>query len=139
MIYKIPKITVDGIIKKGNEILLIRRRNIPFKNSWALPGGYLEYNEKTEDAVIREIFEETGIEVNKEKLKIISVTNDRVKDAHFVTIGFLCQDFKGEAKVMEPEEIIEWKWFDLDNLPSSIFFPSEKILKKFLAAKDRLN
>ena len=84
MIYKTPKITVDGIIKKGNEILLIRRRNIPFKNSWALPGGYLEYNEKTEDAVIREIFEETGLFT--EIINLIGVYSDPKRDPRGHTV-----------------------------------------------------
>ena len=63
------------------------------------------------------------------------MTNDIVSDAHFVTIGFLCQEFKGEAKVMEPDEITKWQWFDLNNLPDPIFFPSEKIVKNYLAGE----
>ena len=146
-IEKKPKVGVGTMILRDNKVLLGKRNSDPEKadselhgeDTWTMPGGKLHFQEELEDAAFREILEETGIKANKEKLKIISVTNDRVKDAHFVTIGFLCQDFKREAKVMEPDEITEWKWFDLDNLPSSIFFPREKILKKILAAKDRLN
>ena len=78
MRYKTPKITVDCIVKKCNEIILIKRKNNPFKNLWALPGGYVEYNEKTEDAVIREIFEETGI-LTKIK-NLIGVYSDPKRD-----------------------------------------------------------
>jgi hypothetical protein len=52
-----------------------------------------------------------------------------------VTLGFLCKEFTGEAEVREPDEITEWKWFDLNNLPSPIFFPSKQIIEKFLERK----
>jgi ADP-ribose pyrophosphatase YjhB (NUDIX family) len=97
-----------------------------------MPGGKLDFQELLVDAAYREVFEETGIKVNKEKLEILSVQDDIVPDKHFVTIGFLCKDFEGEPKIMEPEEITEWKWYNLDSTPKNIFPPSGKMLKKFL-------
>lgn len=128
------------MILKDNKVLLGKRHGDPKKadselhgeGSWTMPGGKLHFKEELKDAAWREVFEETGIKPDKEKLEIISVTNDVVEDAHFVTIGFLCQDFKGEPGVMEPDEITEWRWFELNNLPSPVFFPSEKIIKNFL-------
>ena len=61
MSYKSPKLTVDGVILEDGKILLIKRKNKPFEGKWALPGGFVNYGEKTEDAVIREIFEEVGL------------------------------------------------------------------------------
>ncbi|HHH80313.1 MAG TPA: NUDIX hydrolase, partial [Thermoplasmatales archaeon] len=60
MKYRKPSVTVDGIVTKNNEILLIKRKNNPFKGRWSLPGGFVNYGEKVEDAVIREVKEETG-------------------------------------------------------------------------------
>ncbi len=142
---KFPKVGVGVMIFKDDKVLLGHRHSDPRKadsqlhgeGTWTMPGGKLDYKEELEDCAQREVFEETGIKINKEKIKIISVTNDTVTDAHFITIGFLCEDFEGDAKIMEPDEITEWRWFDLNNLPSPIFFPSEKILKKFLA-KEKL-
>ena len=68
----------------------------------------------------------------KEKLKIISITNDRTEDAHFVTIGFLCKDFEGDARIKEPDEITEWRWFPLKKLPSPIYPPSAKVIEHYL-------
>lgn len=129
------------MILKGRKVLLGHRHEDPKKassllhgeGSWTMPGGKLHFQENLKEGAIREVFEETGIKVKS--LKVISVSNDIVHDAHFVTIGFLAKEFGGEEKVMEPDEIIEWKWFDLDSLPSPLYFPSEKIIENYLAGK----
>jgi len=126
---------------KNNQVLLGQRHDDPEKASsllhgqgtWTMPGGKLDFGEDLKQAAIREVLEETGIEIKKENLKLISLTNDVVSDAHFVTVGFLCQEFEGEAKVMEPDEITKWQWFDLNDLPQPMYFPSEKIIKNYLA------
>lgn len=130
MIYKTPKITVDGIIKKGNEILLIRRRNIPFKNSWALPGGYLEYNEKTEDAVIREIFEETGLFT--EIINLIGVYSDPKRDprGHTVSIIYELRIIKG--KLESGDDATDVNFFNLNNLPDNLAFDHKKVIKDYI-------
>ena len=136
-----PGVGFGVMILREEKILLGRRHQDPEKASillhgegtWTMPGGKLHFQEKLKKGAIREVFEETGIKVKN--FKIISVSNDIVSDAHFVTIGFLAEEFEGEAKVMEPEEITEWKWFDLNNLPSPLFLPSEKIIKNYLAKK----
>jgi len=54
-----------------------------------------------------------------------------VEDAHFVTVHLRADEFEGEPRVMEPDEITEWKWFSLGDLPSPIYKPSEKMLNNF--------
>jgi len=127
------------MLLKNNQVLLGHRHEDPGKASslmhgegtWTMPGGKLHFGEELKEAALRELSEETSIVTKKEDLKIISVTNDIVFDAHFVTLGFLCEKFEGQAKIMEPDEITEWRWFDLNNLPQPLFAPSEKILKNF--------
>jgi len=144
-INKKPTAGAGVIVLKDNKVLLGKRNEDPAKadsllhgeGTWTLPGGKLDFREDIVDCVVREAYEETGIKVNKKKLKLISVTNDIVEDAHFVTIGFVCDDFDGEPKVMEPDEITEWKWFELNNLPTPMFFPSEKMIKNFINKENK--
>ena len=124
------------ILKEG-KVLLGKRHEDPQKassllhgeGSWTMPGGKLHFGETFENGAKREVLEETGIKVNSTSL--ISLSNDILDDVHFVTIGLLCENFDGESKVMEPDEITEWKWFHLNELPGNIFFPSKKVLKNY--------
>jgi len=136
-----PGVGVGVMILKDNKVLLGQRHSDPEKadselhgeGTWTMPGGKLDFHEGLKEAAVREVSEETGMKVKD--IEIISVSNEIVPDKHFVTIGFLCNDFEGELKVMEPDEIIEWQWFDLNNLPSKVFPPSAKILKNYLDKK----
>jgi len=78
MKYKNPIPVVDGIIEKNNKILLIKRRDDPFKERLALPGGHVEYGERVEETVLREIEEETGIIT--EIREILGVYSDPKRD-----------------------------------------------------------
>lgn len=132
---------VGIILLDNSKVLLGKRNNDPVKASselhgegtWTIPGGKLHFGETFEEGARREVLEETGMKVKS--LKLVSVSNDKVTDAHFVTIGFLAGDYEGEPKLMEPEEITEWKWFQLSKLPRPLFFPAEKILNNYLGKK----
>jgi len=123
------------LLNSKEQVLLGRRHVDPEKadselsgeGTWTMPGGKLEYGESFEEGAKREMMEETGIFL--EKVKVVCVSNDKVDSAHFVTIGMFSEYFQGEPRVMEPDEITEWHWFDLDNLPSPLFFPSQRVLE----------
>lgn len=125
------------MLLKDGKILLGRRHSDPEKASselngegtWTMPGGKLEFGESFEDGARREVTEETGIKL--ENLKVICVNNDKIESAHFVTIGLFSDKFSGEAKVMEPDEIVKWQWFSLDNLPTPLYFPSVHVLENY--------
>lgn len=129
------------MVLRDGKLLLGKRHNDPEKASslmhwegtWTMPWGKMDYGETFEQLVAREVLEETGMTMDTSHLKVISVTNDIVHDNHFITIGFLCEDIEGEPQVMEPDEITRWERFPLDQLPSPIFKPSEKVLNNYLA------
>ena len=59
--YPIQFITVDVVVRQGNDVLLIKRRGYPGKGLWALPGGFKDHNETCKQSAIRELREETGL------------------------------------------------------------------------------
>jgi 8-oxo-dGTP diphosphatase len=67
------KLTVDIVVRRGDEYLFIRRKFPPFQDELAFPGGFVEEHESVPDAAVRELQEETGIEVWRGALKLIDV------------------------------------------------------------------
>lgn len=141
LIKKEPKVGVGfGVmILKGGKVLLGKRHSDPKKadsalhgeGTWTMPGGKLDFGEELRDGAYREVLEETGMKINRAKLELISVADNIVTDAHFLTIGFLCRDFSHQPEIREPEEITEWRWFPINHLPHPMYFPSAKIIKHY--------
>ncbi len=114
-----PALTVDGVLIEEGKILLIRRGREPFKGKWALPGGFVEYGESVEDAVIREFKEETGLDA--EIIKLLGVYSDPNRDprGHTVSIVYMLKRKGGELK--EGDDAAEVGFFPLDSLPELAF------------------
>ena len=88
--YKKPSVTVDIFIhNKNKEFILIKRKNNPFKDSWALPGGFVDYGESLEDAAIREAKEETNIDINIIKQFKVYSSPSRDPRGHTITLVFI--------------------------------------------------
>jgi len=113
IVYKLqngPFSTVDAIIEIDGGIVIIQRSNPPF--GWALPGGFVDYGESLEDAVVREAKEETGLDITQ--VKQFRTYSDPKRDPRFHTIGtvFIAQangspkagDDAAGLKVVKPEE-----------------------------------
>jgi len=128
------------ILDKG-KILLGKRHPDPDKadssfrsaDEWCIPGGKLDWGETLENGAIREVKEETGITIKDPK--VISVHNCINEYAHFVTVGLIAKNRNGEPKVTEPDEIVEWKWFDLNKLPKPMYFPSLEVIENYKKGK----
>lgn len=86
--------TADAVIYRRTdneyEILLIQRKNPPFQGKFALPGGFVEYGESVEEACIREVKEETNLDVKIERLIGVYSKPDRDPRGHTITAAFLC-------------------------------------------------
>jgi len=138
--YKIGTGVGVMILNEKNQLLLGLRNDdekkadteLHLEGTWTMPGGKIEYGETFEQAGIREVEEETSLKVAEEDIVPICVQTDKNEHAHFVTVGLLAKKFSGEVKTMEPEEIVDWKWFDLDKLPKNMYFPSKKVLENYL-------
>src|ERR1700694_3687276 len=82
-----PPIAADVIAEIGTRIVLIERRNFPF--GWAIPGGFVEVGEKVEDAAVRELREETSLEVELRALLGVYSRPDRDPRGHTVTVVYV--------------------------------------------------
>ena len=131
--YPHPAVTADCIVfyKEDDklEVLLIKRKNEPYKDCWAFPGGFVNMDESAEEAAIRELKEETGLEVSEvEQLKAYS-NPDRDPRERVITIAFIAES---EIKAVKgSDDAKEARWFDISNLPP-LAFDHEDILRDAL-------
>ena len=101
-----------------DEDIHVRRKNPP--HGWAIPGGFVEYGERTEDCAVREALEETGLEVTLKE--ILGVYSDPARDPRFHTISVVYLADAGAVGV-----------FAEDELPAEIVFDHGKILADYFA------
>lgn len=103
-----PIPTVDVILQKGSDVLLVKRRNDPFKGYLALPGGFIHEKEKVEEAIKREANEELSLEI--EPIEILGVYSDPQRDprGHILTIVFVGIILRGEARAGDDSEEVRW-------------------------------
>lgn len=133
--YLAPALTVDAVLLKGREVLLIRRGRDPFRGSWAIPGGFVDVGERVEDAARRELVEETGL--RGDIVDLLGVWSDPARDprGHTVSVVFVCKiggivDVRDTpmrvAERSRPaghdgDDAGEARWFPLDALPDVAF------------------
>lgn len=129
---------VAGIILYGKRILLSKRGKPPSEGKWGLPGGAVEVGETVEEALIREILEETSVTVRIIKLitfldSIHRDDDDRVR-YHYVLFEYLCEYVSGE--VSPSSDALDARWVDVNELDSVDIMPSTKrFIEKVLAAE----
>ncbi|MCW4003557.1 MAG: NUDIX hydrolase [Candidatus Bathyarchaeota archaeon] len=116
-----------------NKILLIKRNTIPFKGYWALPGGRMDPGETIEQTIIREVKEETGLDVAIVR-KIGEYVEKGVKDEveyEYYPKCFLVKPVGGDIKKQEGE-ILEIKLFSLNELPTPLAFEHDQMIRDYL-------
>ncbi len=123
--YQNPALTVDAIILIDDKLLLIQRGNDPFKGYYALPGGFVGYGERVEDAVEREVKEETGLDAEVQELMGVYSAPDRDPRGHTISVVFHLEVIGGELKA--GDDAVGVKLFELDELPELAFDHSDII------------
>jgi 8-oxo-dGTP diphosphatase len=126
-----PTPTVDVILQKGSEILLIKRKNEPFKDHLALPGGFVNEGEKVETAAIREVREETSLEI--EPVDILGVYSDPQRDPrrHILTVVFIGIILKGVPNPNDDSSEIQWMKLE-DIQKKDLAFDHKQILSDYI-------
>jgi 8-oxo-dGTP diphosphatase len=104
-----PALATDCVVfDEGGRVLLIRRKNPPFQGGYALPGGFVDIGESTENACRRELSEETGLKVGD--LHLIGVYSDPHRDprGHTCSVAYLARVGHAEPKAGDDAAAAEW-------------------------------
>jgi 8-oxo-dGTP diphosphatase len=114
---KTPLLTTDCVaVDAKGRVLLIRRGHPPFKDKYALPGGFVDIGETVEDACRRELMEETGVKAGR--LQLLGVYSDPKRDPrdHTCAVVFLTRIARATPKAGDDAAAAEWVegWSNLD-------------------------
>jgi len=110
-------------------VLLIKRGNEPFRGKWALPGGFVNMDEELEDAVVRELAEETGLTgVRLEQMRTFG-TLGRDPRGRMITIVFMGIARENQTTVKAGDDAAEAKWFDIEELPEDLAFDHDEVIR----------
>lgn len=123
-----PRVGVGVLVRREGEILLLRRRGTHGSGTWSTPGGHLDPGESPEDCAVREVMEETGVEI--QDVRFLGVTNDvfHAEGRHYITLWMEARYRDGAASVRAPHEMSEVAWYPVDGLPSELFLSLRHLL-----------
>lgn len=128
---QIPIPAVIAVLVRGDEILLVSRKNPPDVGLWGFPGGKMEFGESLEQAAVRELFEETG--VHGVAQQVLTALNAYDHDAqgelrqHFILVAVQCAWQSGEPVAADDAE--DAGWFRLQALTDGTLALSQDVLE----------
>lgn len=119
--------TVDALIVHSGKILLIKRSGPPFRNFWALPGGFVDKGETVEAAVLRETYEETNLKINR--MKLLGIYSDPGRHPKQLIAACFIAETVGIPK--PGDDAKDLAFFGLDNLPENIAFDHRNMISDY--------
>jgi 8-oxo-dGTP diphosphatase len=125
--------TADCIVldESRSHILLIERRNEPFKGCWAFPGGFMEMDETLSETAFRELLEETGIEI--QRIEFFCIADGVNRDPRGRVISAVFQGIVSKnVNIAAGDDAANVKWFNISELPL-LAFDHDAILNRFLS------
>lgn len=125
----IPRVGVGIVIRRSDELLLVRLHQAHGEDAWSTPGGYLEYGESPEDCAARWAFEEAGVIASG--IRFLAMTHDFLpeQEEHLITLWMVTWQTGSEGAVTPPDAGTEVRWFPLDRLPQPLFPCFEHLLR----------
>lgn len=120
-----PKLVVVGLLIQNNSVLLVRRAINPGKGLWGMPGGYVDMGEVVEEAVAREIREETGLETQARQLVCL------LSEAELPQVLAVYEMEMVSGSIVPGSEVMDAAFFPLDDLPPLAFPRDEKLLASY--------
>jgi 8-oxo-dGTP diphosphatase len=125
----IPAIGITVLVfNDQGELLLSRRRRDHGNNQYCGPGGGLNHGETPPNAAHRETHEEANITITA--LQVTCLTNFLINGRHYLDIAFTATTTDNPQDT-EPDTHEPWQWYNLDNLPTPLFHPTEQAIKSY--------
>lgn len=110
-----------GLLKNGTVLMTRRASNAEWApDMWHFPGGKVESDEAVQDAAVREIAEEIGVQINANSLRFLGAARYRDDKRDMDIFFFATSEWTGAIENREPEKCQAIEWFNLDNLPNSM-------------------
>ncbi len=136
-----PMVTADAAVFTFSgdrvRVLLINRGNEPFKGQWALPGGFVGMDEELEDAVVRELAEETGLTGIQLKQMRTYGRVGRDPRGRMITIVFMGIATEGQTEIKAGDDAAQAQWFDIEKLPEDMSFDHDEVVRFAIAKLKR--
>ncbi len=132
---KRPKACVGVMIFKDGKVLMGKRRGSHGHGEYSFTGGHIEFEESFDDCAKRETKEEAGVEIKN--IKFLCLANIlKHENRQDMMLGLIADWKSGEPKTNENEKIEDWDWYDINNLPSPIFYPAEVMFDSYKTGKN---
>ncbi len=128
-----PMVTVDAVVFAVSEglikLLLIKRKNEPFKGQWAIPGGFIGIDEELDVAAARELAEETGLTgIALEQMHTFGKPG-RDPRGRQITIVYMGVITEGLDRIKAGDDAQQAQWFNIENLPADMAFDHNTVAK----------
>lgn len=124
------RVGVACFVWKDGKFLMAKRQGSHASGVWSVPGGHLEFGESWEETAIREVREETGMEIKD--LEFLAVTNDimPMDGKHYISVWMTANWAANDPQILEPKKCSAQSWCDFKSLPEPLFEPCWKNLRR---------
>ncbi len=132
IVFHDPKVAVAAWIQQNGRLLLVRRRGDPMAGYWAMPAGFMEYDEHPEAALRREVLEETGLQVRTGGLLQLFHTP---ADGGLANLVLVYTAVVTGGALLAGDDADAVAWFTLRNLPPLAFLPTQVLVRRWQAGE----
>ncbi|MDK4703563.1 MULTISPECIES: NUDIX domain-containing protein [unclassified Rhizobium] len=115
-----PGLGTGLAILRDGKLLLYRRLKAPEAGCWSIVGGKVDHMEASARAAVREAEEESGLSIGEIDYLCTEEVINETDNQHWISLIYICRDFSGEPRLMEPDKLSDFGWFGRGELPAQL-------------------